>query len=276
MVGTAKAKDYTWRYVVYSYLAFGLLLFVFGAIATILLHGTPVVMKWLIVVTAWTPTYVFLLMFKWLCPGRTIKDFYKEAFAARLDIGLLVSTTAIQLFIYLACVYIVSLQNSVRFPDLLNLSFATLPSTLFFIFIQGPAGEETGWRAYLQRAVEKRVGVVKGSLIVSLIWAFWHAPIWFIGTGYSGIELVRYIVFFSISITSVGFVIGIAYYHCKNLFVPVWIHFMLNLPGESFRGSRADLMPWYAAFYFMMALGFLLWHKVKSGRLVREAAYERT
>jgi len=35
-------------------------------------------------------------------------------------------------------------------------------------------------------------------------------------------------------------------------------------------------MPWYAAFYFMMALGFLLWHKVKSGRLVREAAYERT
>lgn len=264
MIEASKTKDYTLKYVVYTYALFCLLLFVFGAIATMLFHGTPLAMKWLIVVTAWTPTYVFLLMFKKLYPGDTIRGFYRKAFSVKLDFRLLASTTLIQLLIYAASVYIVSQQKGLFFMDMLDLSSSALMPALFFILFQGPAGEETGWRGYLQQAIEEKAGPVRGSMIVGIIWSLWHAPIWFVGTGYSGAVLVRYIIFFAICIASLGFVIGIAYHHCRNLLVPVWIHFMLNFPGQSFTGSQVDLVTWYGVFYFIMALGFLLWHNISS------------
>jgi membrane protease YdiL (CAAX protease family) len=256
-----KEKNYMLQYTIYTYGLFLLLLLTLGGIAKVLLHGTPLVMEWLMAITAWTPTVIFLLMFKKLYPNSTVKDFYKNAFMEKLNIRLLVSITLIQIIIYVLSVYMVSTQKAVSTISLLNFSFSTLISTLFFTFIQGPAGEETGWRGYLLPAVAKKVGIVKGSLIVSLIWAFWHAPIWFLGTGYSGTILYKYIIVFVITITSVGFIIGICYHRCKNLFVPIWIHFIFNLLGQTFKGSMADLVVWYAVFYFIMAIGSFLWYK---------------
>jgi len=256
-------KNYIIQYVIFTFVLFVLLMFTFGGIGTILLHGTPLVMKWIIAITAWTPTYVLLIMFKKLYPNSTVKDFYKKAFSKKLNIRFLMTTTLIQILIFIASVIMVSIQKGVSAMSLLDLSLPTVISALFFIMIQGPLGEESGWRGYLLPAVEEKTGVVKGSLIVSLIWSFWHAPIWFLGTGYSGATLVRYIIVFVICITSLGFIIGISFHHCKNLFVPIWIHFMLNYFSVIFTGSQVDLVTWFAVFYFITALGFYLWHKNK-------------
>jgi cytochrome c-type biogenesis protein CcmH/NrfF len=77
---TEKTKNYIMQYVIYTYGLFGLLLITLGGIATVLLHGTPLVMEWLTAITAWTPTYVFLIMFKKLYLDSKIKDFYKKMF----------------------------------------------------------------------------------------------------------------------------------------------------------------------------------------------------
>lgn len=257
---TEKTKSYIIQYVVYTYGLFWLLLLTLGGIATVLLHGTPLVMRWLTAITAWTPTYVFLLMFKKLYPNCTVKDFYKNVFNKKLNIRLLMTTTLIQILIFISSVYMVSIQRGVSTISLLDFSFPTVIAALFFTLIQGPTGEETGWRGYLLPAIEEKFGVVKSSLIVSLIWSFWHTPIWFLGTGYNGTVLLKYIIVFVICITSVGFIIGISYHHCKNLFIPIWIHFMLNFFGETFTGSRVDLVTWYAVFYSIIALGSFLWN----------------
>ena len=260
-MNTVKSKNYIIQYVIYTYGLFGLLLLTLGGIATVLLHGTPLVMRWLIAITAWTPTYVLLLMFKKLYPNSTVKVFYKKAFNKKLNIRLLVTTAIIQITVFASSVYMVSIQRGVPTISLLNFSFQTVISALFFTLIQGSTGEESGWRGYLLPAVEEKFGVVKGSLIVSFIWSFWHAPIWFLGTGYSGTVLLKYIIVFVICITSLGFIIGICYHRCKNLFIPIWIHFTFNFLGEIFKGFRIDLVSWYAAFYFIMAIGFFLWNK---------------
>lgn len=202
-----------------------------------------------------------MLMFKKLYPNSTVKVFYKKAFGAKLNFRLLVATTIIQIIIFALSAYMVSIQRDVTAISLFDFSFSIVLSALFFTLIQGATGEESGWRGYLLPAVEKKIGVVKGSLFVSLIWSFWHAPIWFLGTGYSGAVLIKYIIVFVICITSLGFIIGICYHHCKNLFVPIWIHFLFNFLGDIFIGSKVDLVAWYAAFYFMIAVGFFLWHK---------------
>jgi membrane protease YdiL (CAAX protease family) len=260
-MNAVKSKNYMMQYVIYTYGLFGLLLLTLGGIATVLLNGTPLVMRWLTAITAWTPTYVLLLMFKMLYPNRTVKDFYKRAFSVKINFRLLVTTTIIQIIIFASSVYMVSIQKGIATISLFDFSFPTVISAFFFTLIQGATGEESGWRGYLLPVIEKKIGVVKGSLVVSLIWSFWHAPIWFLGTEYSGTDLIKYIIVFVICITSLGFIIGICFHCCKNLFVPIWIHLLFNFLGETFIGSRVDLVAWYAAFYFIAAVGFFLWHK---------------
>ncbi len=117
----------------------------------------------------------------------------------------------------------------------------------------------------------ERFGVIKGSLIVSLIWSFWHAPIWFLGSGYSGFALLRYTIAFAICVTSVGFVMGLCYHSCRNLLVPVCIHFTLNfLGGGIYKGPMVDLVSWYALFYALTAAGYFLTERRK-WELAREA-----
>ena len=252
------------QYIIYTYGLFGLLLLTLGAIATVLLHGTPLVMRWLTAITAWTSTYVLLLMFKKLYPNSTVKIFYQKAFAVKLNFRLLLTTAIIQIIIFVSSVFMVSIQRGVTTISLFDFSFPIVISALFFTLIQGATGEESGWRGYLLPAIEKKIGVVKGSLVVSVIWSFWHAPIWFLGTGYSGTDLLKYIIVFVICITSLGFIMGICYHRCENLFIPIWMHFTFNFLGEIFKGSKIDLVLWYAVFYFITAMGFFLWNKTNS------------
>lgn len=151
-------QKYTVRYVLYTYALFLLLLLILGGIATMLLHGTPLVMRWLTAITAWTPTYILLLMFKKLYPNSTVKTFFKRVFSEKLDLRLLATTTILQMLVFIASVYMVSVQRDIMTIDLFNFSFPVVLSALFFTLIQGPTGEEPGWRGYLLPAIAKRIG----------------------------------------------------------------------------------------------------------------------
>ena len=272
---TEKAKNHILRYVICTFGSFVLLMLTLGGIATIVLHGTPAVMRWVTVITAWTPTYIFLLMFKKLYPNSSLKAFYKNAFQEKLDMRLLVTTTGIQITIIVLCVYMVSVQRGASVLNLLDFSFSTVSSAFFFALLTGATGEETGWRGYLQPVMENKYGVVKGSLAVGLIWAFWHAPIWFLGTGYSGTVLIKYIAVFAITITALGFIMGICYHRCRNLFVPIWIHFTFNFLGQMFKGDLVDLVTWYAVFYCLMAVGCFILSKKQRFLRRKEAAHDK-
>jgi CAAX protease family protein len=61
-------------------------------------------------------------------------------------------------------------------------------------------GEETGWRGYLQPALQRRMRPLFAMLVVALVWAGWHAPLFAVMDGYRGFGAG----------TLVGFVIGLA------------------------------------------------------------------
>ncbi len=47
------------------------------------------------------------------------------------------------------------------------------------IFIIGSTCEEVGWQGYVYDKMEDRWHAFKASLILGVIWAFWHVPVWF-------------------------------------------------------------------------------------------------
>ena len=57
----------------------------------------------------------------------------------------------------------------------LNLALSVALSAIVFMPL-GAVGEEIGWRAILQPAMVERHGAIIGTVLVGLIWGYWHLP----------------------------------------------------------------------------------------------------
>ena len=84
----------------------------------------------------------------------------------------------------------------------------------FFTAIAGPVsliwngiGEEMGWRAFALPRLQKRLGSLGGTVVLGVVWAFWHTPAFFIpGSSQYGQSMFEYVVWavsLSIIITAI-------------------------------------------------------------------------
>lgn len=256
--------NYTKRFIVYTYGLFWIMLVIFGGIFA-LTGQNPLIMKYGSWVCSWAPTISLLILFKKLFPGITIKDFYKKAFSQKISKPLVLTIAVIYILLITAITYTVSIYCKVPFTSMWDLSASTLLSGIFTTAISGPMGEESGWRGFLLPVMWKKTGVIKGAILLSTVWAPWHAPLWFI-PGYTGIKLLEYIALFIIGNVCLSLVISICYDYNRNLFIPIWIHFMSNVIETPYRGDFFVGRVWDVLFYSIIALGFILWYKIRVSR----------
>ncbi|EEM55962.1 CAAX amino terminal protease family protein (Ste24 endopeptidase) [Bacillus thuringiensis serovar monterrey BGSC 4AJ1] len=81
----------------------------------------------------------------------------------------------------------------------------------------------------------------------------WHLPIWFT-TGFTGIHLIKYILFFMIAIISTTIVMTTFYNLNRKLIIPIIIHFFFNFFIGIINGQLIELIKYNAIFYLIVAV----------------------
>jgi uncharacterized protein len=72
------------------------------------------------------------------------------------------------------------------------------------LLVGGPLGEEFGWRGYALPALTARLGWRAASLIIGVVWAVWHLPLFFMaGTAQAQMPIALFMI--NITASSVGF-----------------------------------------------------------------------
>ncbi|MCR5216486.1 MAG: CPBP family intramembrane metalloprotease [Lachnospiraceae bacterium] len=108
-------------------------------------------------------------------------------------------------------------SKAIWFGVLLN-----LPLTFLMFF-----GEEYGWRYFLQPVLQKRFGMIRGVLLLGVIWGVWHvaADFLYYSDGSSGLAMCLQQL---ITCVSLGIFFGYAYLKTHNIWVPVMFHYLNN------------------------------------------------
>ena len=205
------------------------------------------------IIAAWSSTFAFIILFKNIYPGLRLRDFVKQQFAPRLRFSILSTIMIIQFIII--TVTILLLSNTTNSPDL-ALSFTGL-GLLFFAFldhlVRGPLGEELGWRGYALNELQKKYSPLVSALIVGVFWGGWHIPLWFT-SGYTGVNLMNYIVLFMIGIISFSIIVTLFYNLNKNLVIPIVTHQLFNFSLVIIKGDLLDILVYIMLSYFVVAI----------------------
>jgi membrane protease YdiL (CAAX protease family) len=163
-------------------------------------------------------------------------------------------------------------------PSPLWLLFGTIGSTL----LGGQVGEELGWRGYALPRLTDRWGWRSGSLVLGVIWAVWHLPLFYMpGADTYGQSFPLYLS----QVTGLSVAIAWLYGRVEGSLVPVMLmHASLNnltnivpgvarpaaspwLPHAALQGWLTAGAIWVAAIWFLVEMR--QWDRVTGPRPVR-------
>ncbi|MEQ8807458.1 MAG: type II CAAX endopeptidase family protein [Imperialibacter sp.] len=98
-----------------------------------------------------------------------------------------------------------------------------LPQVVVIILIA--IGEEYGWRGYLLPRLMKKVNVLYASIILGLIWGFWHFPAYLIG---AGVPLQMDFYVFLIWVVLGTLFMSWIYFYTKSVLTSILAHVSAN------------------------------------------------
>lgn len=110
----------------------------------------------------------------------------------------------------------------------------SVPAVFLVVLFFNGFGEETGWRGYALEPLERRFGPVGGPLVLSMLWAGWHAPTFFVVETYRLMTLPVIIGGFGLGICAGSFVLARVAHrtHGSILAVSLW-HAFYNMTSAT-------------------------------------------
>lgn len=256
--------DVMWKYVILSYLLFWFMVMALGGSAAMVFNAPPLVQRIVEAFCAWAPTFAFLIMFKKLRPETSLKDFVKRVFSQKLRLDLMLISGVAVVLSSIVPLLILSFSEGQSFTSFFSLKGYSLPVTLLLCLFAGPLGEELGWRGYLRVELDKKYGFIQASVVAGVIWAFWHAILWFVDVvfmdGATGLPLVIYIIANVVVMTSLVIIMNVVMQRSNNLLNAIWIHLCYNVIFYHLTNINLAYFGWLTIVYAITGALFLLYH----------------
>jgi uncharacterized protein len=106
-----------------------------------------------------------------------------------------------------------------------------LNALLTALFTPGPLGEEPGWRGFaLPRLL--RLGEWRGSLLLGLIWGFWHLPLAVLFPEFReivpGVTLLMWLVLYPLSVMAISVAMTQLWKWTGSVLIAITFHAVLN------------------------------------------------
>lgn len=113
----------------------------------------------------------------------------------------------------------------IRFPEI-SISIIVLPIliSLFFLFA---ISEEVGWQGYVFKVMNLRWSSLKSSIVLGIIWALWHAPLYLLQDRTGIFILVPGQCLFTVILRVL--IVWVYNHANKSLFTSILIHAISNL-----------------------------------------------
>ncbi|MBO0452255.1 CPBP family intramembrane glutamic endopeptidase [Candidatus Enterococcus murrayae] len=122
----------------------------------------------------------------------------------------------------------------------------------FPIMIIGGGIEEIGWRGFLQPMLQKKFSTLASACIVSLIWTFWHIPLWWIqGSNQSSMSLI----WFTLTCFSLSILLSYIWNKYESIYLCIIFHAAINSFWDVYV-SNNKLLP--TAIILILCVGFFL------------------
>jgi CAAX protease family protein len=180
-------------------------------------YGTPLFMV-LYLVGGFGPTISALIVMK--SNKELTKDYLKRLLNWRINPLLYVLVLFI---VVLICVLLVIINNKEQYKVLDW--YMVFP--LFISMIIGGGLEELGWRGILQDSLNKeKWNIILSSLIIGIIWAFWHLPLFYINGVYQ--YQGNFILFF-VNVIGLSLIYTVLYTMSNSILLCIIFHALINV-----------------------------------------------
>jgi membrane protease YdiL (CAAX protease family) len=112
-----------------------------------------------------------------------------------------------------------------------------LVNFVIIFFAGGPLAEEPGWRGFALPRLQKRFGPLWGTLLLGVVWAFWHLPDFLTraqgggpGTGWG--TFLTNLPIFVLLVVAFSVVLAWVYNHTQgSIFIAILLHASVNTAG---------------------------------------------
>jgi uncharacterized protein len=108
---------------------------------------------------------------------------------------------------------------------------------VIIFFFGGPLAEEPGWRGFALPRIQQRFGPLGGTLLLGVVWAFWHLPDFLTsaqgggpGTGWG--TFFTNLPIFVLLVVALNIVMAWVFNHTRgSLFIMILLHASINTAG---------------------------------------------
>lgn len=217
-------------YFVLSYGFFWLVIAVFAGIVGALGLRPAAVPSWamtlVVIVGSWMPALAAVLVTASFEGRAGIRSLFAKWLHFRLPIRwYLAALIPLGLAFVAAALYRLAGGSESGIP----VTLGTVLALILISVLQGPTGEELGWRGFALPRMLKSQNPLKAAIVLGLLWDGWHLPLW-VASGYTSLSLLQYCLVFTVGIVSTSVLMTWIYCRTSSSLVPMTlVHLSLNM-----------------------------------------------